>query len=435
MNKKVLIISPYFPPANAADMQRVRMSLPYFKDFGWDATVVAVSEKNSDIVVDDLLLQSIPGYIKIHKVKALNKKWTSKIGLGSIALRSLWFYKQKVNKILKKEKFDLIYFSTTQFMICILGPYWKKRFDIPYVIDMQDPWYSTHYLEKPKNERPAKYWLAYSLHKYFESVAVKQVSGLISVSDHYINDLKVRYPEIKDMPSATITFGAFEPDIKISADNQTKFKLLLQSGFKNIVYVGRGGTDMHKAIIPVFEALKKGLANQPKHFNKLKFYFIGTSYAPTGKAILTILPLAKKYGVDNNVIEITDRISYYHTLITLKQADALLIPGSDDPKYTASKIYPYLLTQKPLVAIFNEHSNAVVALNKCADAVVLTFDLETRHLTGPLYKTFTDWSKGLFKPTTLLPGFEEFSARSLTCKQTELFNNAIKYFETENTNA
>ena len=32
--KRLLIISPNFPPLNAADMQRVRMSLPYFKDFG-----------------------------------------------------------------------------------------------------------------------------------------------------------------------------------------------------------------------------------------------------------------------------------------------------------------------------------------------------------------------------------------------------------------
>jgi len=263
---------------------------------------------------------------------------------------------------------------------------------------------------------------------------MKQVSGLISVSDHYINDLKTRYPEIKDTPSATITFGAFEPDIKIAPDNQNKFKPLLQPGFKNIVYVGRGGTDMHKAIIPVFEALKKGLASKPEHFSKLKFYFIGTSYAPAGKAIPTILPLAKEYGVDNSVVEITDRISYYHTLITLKQADVLLIPGSDDPKYTASKIYPYLLTQKPLVAVFNKNSNAVAALNECADAVVFTFDKETIHLTEPLYEIFADWSNGLFKPTTLLPGFKEFSARNLTGKQTELFNNAIKYFETENTN-
>ncbi len=419
-------------------MQRIRMSLPYFAANGWDAQVVTVDVKYTDAPQDELLMESIPADIKIHRVKALNKKTTSLIGLGSIALRSLPYYRKKVNALLKQEKFDLIYFSTTQFQVCVLGAYWKKRFNIPYVIDMQDPWYSTHYKLKPKSERPSKYWFAYSLHKYMEPIAIKQADGLISVSDNYIIDLKERYPVIKDIPAATITFGAFKPDIKIATENEDKFSSLLKTGFKNIVYIGRGGTDMHKALAPVFEALKKGLTNQPELFSLLKFYFIGTSYAPAGTGIPTILPLAKQYGVESNVVEITNRISYYHTLLTLRQADALLIPGSDDPKYTASKIYPYLLVQKPLVAIFHQKSNAVETLNECvANALVLTFNdsEETTRLTTPLYQLFTDWGNGLFKPVRLLASFEKYSAKNLTAKQTELFTHAIKHFEAVNPHA
>ncbi|RZL26907.1 MAG: hypothetical protein EOO96_22520, partial [Pedobacter sp.] len=57
---KVLIISPYFPPTNAADSHRIRMSLPHFKKFGWDVEVVTVNERYSDLIKDDLLEQSIP---------------------------------------------------------------------------------------------------------------------------------------------------------------------------------------------------------------------------------------------------------------------------------------------------------------------------------------------------------------------------------------
>jgi hypothetical protein len=435
LNLKVLIISPYFPPSNAADMQRVRTSLPYFKEFGWEATIVTVDEKYSDVVKDDLLIQSLPADIKVHKVKALSKKLTSKFGLGSLALRSLWYYRKTVNEILKKEKFDLVYFSTTQFPICILGPYWKKYFGVPYIIDMQDPWHSQYYKDKPKDQQPKKYWFSYRLHKYLEPIAMKQVDGLISVSDYYINDLKTRYPAIKDVPAAAITFGAFEPDLKIAADNQDSFKPLLQTGFKNIVYIGRGGMDMHTALIPVFEALKKGLVEQPELFRKLKFWFIGTSYAPAAKGEPTITPLAVQYGVEGSIIEITGRISYYHTLLTLQQADTLFIPGSDDPKYTASKIYPYLLTKKPLLAIFNENSNAVEILKECTgNAIVLTFSAEANNLTDSLYKEFANWGSGLFTTLSLSENFKKYSARNLTSKQTELFKQAIKYFETKNTN-
>ena len=374
MNKKALIISPYFPPSNAADMQRIRMSLSYFNEFGWDAEVVTVAPEYSDILKDDLLLQSIPKEIKIHEVKAFSKKWTSKFGLGSIALRSLWFFRKKANRILKENTFDLIYFSTTQFPVCILGAHWKKRFGVPYVIDMQDPWHSEYYRNKPKHEQPPKYWFSYRLNKYLEPIAMKRVGGLISVSENYITDLKVRYPEIKNIPAATITFGAFAADMKIAADNQSSFQPILHPDTINIVYVGRGGADMNSAVSALFKAVKVGTETEPELFKKVKLYFIGTSYAAAGQGKATILPLAQQFGIDDKVVEITDRISFYHTLATLQKANALFIPGSDDPKYSASKIYPYLLTQKPLLAIFNSKSPALEILSSCGAKYAYSYD-------------------------------------------------------------
>jgi len=425
LSSKVLIISPYFPPTNGADMQRVRMSLGYFALFGWEATIVTVDEKYSDLPKDELLVQSIPPDIKIYKVKALNKSLTSKIGLGSIALRSHWFYKQEVNRILKNEKFDLVYFSTTQFPVCTLGTYWKKRFGIPYVIDMQDPWHSDYYLDKPKEQQPAKYWLSYRLNKYLEPIAMKQCDGLISVSESYIDDLKGRYPELKNKPAAVITFGSFEKDFEIAEANHEQFEPLLNPEFINIVYIGRGGADMHKALTPFFKALEEGLNTNPELFKKLKVYFIGTSYAATGKGLPTILPVAKQFGVEPNVVEITDRISFYHTLITLKQANGLFIPGSDDPKYTASKIYPYLLTHKPLLTIFNSKSGAVEVLSEFGVTDNYTYDA-TENLSVKISSFLTRVIKGDIELQQYNKSAEEkYSAKQMTERQCALFDKVI----------
>ena len=423
--KKILIISPYFPPVNAADMQRVRMSLPYFSKFGWDTEVVAVDENYSDLLKDELLLQSVPVEIKVHKVKALNKKWTSKLGLGSLALRSLPYFLKKVNLLLNTNKFHLIYFSTTQFPVCILGAYWKRKFKIPYVIDMQDPWHSNYYLDKPKGQRPKKYWFSYRLNKYLEPRAIKYVDGLIAVSENYISDLKDRYPKIRNVPSATITFGVFETDFEIAAVNKSKFDALLLPEFINIVYIGRGGIDMHRAITPVFEALKKKKASQPQVVNKLKFYFIGTSYAVNGKGTPTILPLAKHYGVDDNVIEITDRISYYHTLATLQMADALFIPGSDDPKYTASKVYPYLLTRRPLLAIFNSQSSALNIMGEYGVKHFYSFD-KTIDLECQIDNFLNEIINGnLVQSAYNNEAIKKYSAEIMTKRQCDLFDQII----------
>ena len=410
-------------------MQRVRMSLPYFKENGWDAEVVAVDPEYIDLPQDALLVESIPAGVKIHYVKAFDKKWSSKIGFGSISYRSMWFLQQKVNQLFKHKKFDLIYFSTTQFQVCILGAYWKKRFKVPYVIDMQDPWHSEYYQDKPKEQRPPKYWLSYRLNKYLEPVAMKQVDGLISVSKHYIDTLKERYPQIQQVPADTITFGAFEPDMAIASHNKDAFTPILLQGFKNVVYIGRGGMDMYNAITPVFEALKKGLTAEPQLFNTIKLYFIGTSYAPNGQGAETIMPLAAQYGVKESVIEITGRIGYYHTLTTLKQADALFIPGSDDPKYTASKIYPYLLTFKPVLAIFNSESSAIGILHEFGVSQVYGYD-KTQYLAHKITDFLKKVIEGGINDQKYDPSaIKKYSAQTMTTRQCELFDKVINTYE------
>ena len=420
--KKVLFVTVYFPPTNAADMQRVRMSLPYLKEFGWEVAVVVVDEQYSDLPRDELLIETVPKEIKIIKVKAYNKRFTSKLGIGSIALRSLPFYRKEVNKLLKKEKFDLIFFSTTQFPVFILGAYWKKKFGVPYIIDMQDPWHSEYYKDKPKSQQPAKYWFSYRLNKYLEQKAVKEADGLMSVSQYYIDDLKARYPDKKNIPEATITFGAFAPDLEITEIHKASFISLLDPAYQNIVYIGRGGYDMYKAVSVVFKALKQGIETEPALVN-LRLYFIGTSYAPEGRTKKTIYPIAEEFGVGAQVIEITRRISFYHTLATLQMADALFIPGSDDPKYTASKIYPYLLTQKPLLAVFNKASAALDTLREYG--VLNTFNYDEVS-AEQLIKFFKYVLKNQFGKQTYNPkAIDKYSGRQMSKEMSKLFDKVI----------
>lgn len=422
--KRLLVISPYFPPINAADMQRIRMSLPYFREFGWEPEVVAVDIKYTDMSTDDLLNESIPKDVPIHYVKALSKKWTSKVGLGSVAIRSLFFFKKRVNQLLKERKFDLIYFSTTQFPVCILGSYWKRKFGIPYVIDMQDPWLSDYYKNKPKAERPPKYWIAYWLNKKLEPIAMKSVDGLISVSEGYLQTLAKRYARCGQVPRQTITFGAFATDFQIAQEYAAEMPSVLAKDNQRIkiVYVGRGGKDMKDAVSRLFAAFQTGLAKEPGVFERFHIYFIGTSYAAAGQGIPTIAPIAKQMGIEAYVTEVTDRIPFYQTLNTLADASALFVPGSTDPQYTASKIYPYVLAQKPLLAYFHPASSVVSFLRNSGAGTVLTFDQAPDVVEEQMLLFLTDLAQGKLayaKPDTTV--LEQFSARTMTQKQCELF--------------
>ncbi|UKT64384.1 glycosyltransferase [Pedobacter mucosus] len=425
--KKVLIISPYFAPSSTADMQRIRMSLPFFKDFGWEAEVVCVAEKYTDAVFDYMLIESIPTDIRIHRIGALPKRWTRKIGLGSIALRSLWFYKSYVNRLLKKEKFDLVYFSTTQFPVCILGAYWKKKFGIPYIIDVQDPWFSNYYEGKPKLKRPRKYWFSYYLDKYLEPIAMKKVDGLISVSDAYLNDLISRYPSLSDIPSATITFGYFQKDMEIAAQHKESLKIAFNNDplLKHIVYVGRGGIDMQKAVSLLLKAFKRGLKNDKAYFKKLRFHFIGTSYAPSGTGQKTLYPIAEKLGVTRYVAEQTNRISFYESIFNLQSANALFIPGPEKAAYTASKVYPYIMTKKPILAVFNLESSAAQAIIAC-NAGTAADILNYKSAIKTVYVFLKAVAEENISPTnTNWMEFEQYSAKATTKKQCEILDRVL----------
>lgn len=406
-------------------MQRVRMSLAYFSKYDWEAEVVMVNELQVDMDKDPILLQSVPLKIKLHRVNAFAKKWTSKIGLGSIALRSLWQYKKKVNALLKNQKFDLIYFSTTQFPVLTLGPYWKKKFNIPYVIDMQDPWHSDYYEQNPQVEKPAKYWFSYRLNKYLEPIAMKQVDGLIAVSKGYLNDLNKRYPNTQNIPQQVITFGAFEKDMEIAA--QQNFEpTLLNPIYKNLVYIGRGGADMHEALEILFKGFRLALERDFEKFKEVRFNFLGTSYAPQGQGKKSILPIAEKVGVQDYVMEQTDRIPFYQSLHTLKQADALVIIGSNDPQYTASKIYPYLMAQKPLLALFHSESSAAQIIQNCqAGQVVAINTNKNDSLNELVYDRLIDLLDPNYQTNFNPTEFEKYSAQAMCKAQSDLFDQVL----------
>jgi len=424
--KKVLIISPYFAPSNSADMQRVRMSLPYFEKLGWLAEVVMVDESFSDLNKDKLLMESIPDSIKIHKTKALPKSWTSKLGLGSLAIRSMLFYKKRVSQLLRQHKYDLIYFSTTEFPVCVLGAYWKKKFSVPYIIDMQDPWHTDYYNNKPKAERPKKYWFSYRLHKYLEPKAMKTVDGLISVSVSYIHTLQERYPILKTKPTKVITFGAFDIDFRIAQAHSEQLPLAYRPEQKiNLVYIGRGGFDMKPALNTLFEAFKQGLVTQPRLFENVHLHFIGTSYAPKGKGTPTIFPVATELGIASYVTEYTDRIGFYNSIKNMQYADGLIIIGSNQGAYTASKLYPYILAKKPLLAVMHPESSVVKIMDDCSAGSLIPIG-QTISVAVQTLAIYLDAAKHHRLPATNWKAFEHYTAFAMTQKQVELFNSVTE---------
>ncbi len=375
---RVLVVSPHFPPTNAPDAQRVRMVLPYLQDFGVEAEVLCVDPANVAAPIDDWLLHSVPSDVPIHRAHAWSLKFGVIPGFGTLSNRAMFGLRRVGNRVLKQKRFDLVYFSTTQFKVHLLGPYWKRRFGVPFCLDYQDPWVNDYYHLHPQIRPPGgrlKFGLNYKLSARAEPKVLRECSGVTSVSPAYIRQIKSRYPFMADhFPVRVLPF----PGDKSDLDLVRKSTVIQQSFFSpkegifNWVYVGRGGADMQPAFRGLLEALKLQRMITPELVNRIRIYLVGTSYARTNP-LKSLEPLAVEYGLGDIVHESPPRIPYSEMLQCLLDADALLVLGSDDTAYTPSKIYPYLLSGKPLLCIMHVDSPVMKMLHEVGGGISVGF--------------------------------------------------------------
>jgi Glycosyl transferase 4-like domain len=428
--RTVLIVSPCFPPVSAPEMQRVRMGLPYFSRFGWKPIVLAVEPRFIPGVVDPLLLESVPPEIEIDRVRAIPGSLARRAGLGDLGMRSFPFLFGSGARLMEDRSIDLVYFSTTVFSVTPLGRLWKQRFRIPFVVDMQDPWVTDYWKTRQNVRRGAKARIADTIHGLLEPWTMPEADGLIAVSEDYIHTLQARYPRLNHVPCMVLPFGASEADFAIVRKTpQLNPFFSAGSGHFHGVYAGRGGADMEPALRIIFGALRQGLSAQPEIFSRVRLHFIGTSYAADQrKQNKTIEPVARELGVADQVVEHPARVPYFQALQLLLDAGFLIVPGSDDSQYTASKIYPYILSRKPLLAVFHERSSVCDILRRTRAGTVVSFNSQNGGggSVDSLYRAWGDLLRSLpCPPPTDWQEFRPYSAEEMVRKQCALFDAVI----------
>ncbi|MDQ3524026.1 MAG: hypothetical protein M3451_03110 [Chloroflexota bacterium] len=374
--RRLLIVSPHFPPVSSADMQRVRMLLPHLRDGGWDAEVLAVDPAAVASPLDPWLVEGLPPGLPVHRVRVPGTRWSRLPGLGTLGFRALPALARAGERLLSTGRFDFVYFSTTVFEVHVLGPRWRRRFGVPFAIDYQDAWVSDYYRDRPATTPPGgrlKYALVRRLHQWMEPRVLQACSGLTTVSPDYPRQLAARYPGLRLPRTLVQGFpGAASDFDRVPERPPADVPFDPCDGQRHWVYVGRGGEDMALSAGALFAALAR--ERQAGRARDVRLHFIGTSYARSGDGRKSFEPLARAHGLGGVVHEQTDRIAYVSTLWCLRNAHALVVPGSDDPAYTASKIYPYLLAGLPLLALFHRRSTVVDLVARVGGAVCVAFD-------------------------------------------------------------
>jgi hypothetical protein len=178
-------------------------------------------------------------------------------------------------------------------------------------------------------------------------------------------------PEVAEIP-----IGWDQADITALDRRSAHPRLIPADGRINICYTGTLLPLGMATLRAVLAGARAVIEHDPQLSDRIRFYFFGTSNQTTGGEP-RVIPHARDLGVEHLVHEHPARLDYFDALDVLRQANALLLLGSSERHYTPSKIFPALIANRPMVAVYRRESTAVDMLSAAAPppaSRVITFD-------------------------------------------------------------
>jgi hypothetical protein len=426
----VLIVASAYRPAIIADMHRARMLAWEMPKIGWDVEVLAprATEVRQDVVEPDPDPFFAPD-TPVHEVGSIARGVFEMLGSRTHAWRTLWPIRRFGGELLRSKRYDLVYFTTTTFVHCGLGPYWRRNFGIPFVLDFHDPWVRENTVE---TSRGLKSRLLARVAERMERAAVTNAAGLVSVSPRYIGVLERRYRRyaphwLAPRRHAVIPFGARSGDLEAAAvqagAGRTRDPLILV-----VRYVGAGGSIMARSFGLVCRALA-GLRQRGELPDRLlRIELFGTTYdwRPGDGRLLE--SIAQSSGIDDLVREHPERVSYRRSLELLLEADGALVLGVDDRGYVPSKLLSYALSGKPLLASLRRDGPAYEQMQSASGmGHVIGFDPDGEASLAEAEQTMAKFlgevaDRRLFDRRTIL---EPFLAPGMAERHAELFDACV----------
>lgn len=418
--KKILIITPHYPPSNLAAVHRSRLFAQHLPSLGWDPIILTVDERDYEESLDWNLHALLPKNQRIEKVRAFPVSKPRLI--GDIGLRAFFQLRKRALELVKSEHIDFVYIPIPSFYVALIGPYLHRKAGVKYGIDYIDPWVHRF----PGSEKLlSRHWFSMHLAKFLEPKAVKKASLITGVAEGYYQGVIDRNPHLKESTVfAAMPYGGEVKDHEGLKDLNIEPYLLRKNGKFQLVYAG---AMLPNAYGPL-EAIFKAISSEKMPFADVEFHFIGTGYLSNDPQSYNIKPLAEKYGLwESIVFEYPKRIPYLDVLVHYSIADAVFILGSTEPHYTPSKTYQGVLSKKPIFAVLHEKSTAATVIQQAGAGQTLCFngidgllEIERRFLSS--LDSFILFANEFDTNNVDQNVFNEYSASSVTSKLSNLLN-------------
>ncbi|WP_146941584.1 glycosyltransferase family 4 protein [Chryseobacterium hagamense] len=431
--KKILIITYYWPPAGGPGVQRWLKFAKYLPENGW-TPVIYTPENPSYPLLDESLLKDIPDGLEIIKTKIWepyqlaeklnksnkkfkagqfdvgnNQSWKSRLSIwvrGNFFIpdaRVFWVKPSVkfLEQYLKENKIDAVVTSGPPHSLHLIGLALKERFpDLKWIADFRDPWTEISYYKHLKLTKNSD-----RKHRQLESEVFRNAD--ITLATSYTDAENFRK---NGAHALCITNGFDESDAgsqisKSTADDHQQRKFTLS--YIGVLEQLRNPENLWKAL----DELVKTNRDFAESFT-LKF---------AGRIDDKILNSIEQSALKNHITNL-GYLSHDKAINEMQVSDILLItnfPNVSSKGIIPGKIFEYLATGKQIISFGPDEADVARILEDTRAGKHFSYD-DTAEIKAFLLEKFKLWKNGHL--TANIQNIEQFSRRHLTKKLAEILD-------------
>ncbi|HLG03043.1 MAG TPA: glycosyltransferase family 4 protein [Bacteroidia bacterium] len=396
--KRVLIVTYYWPPGGGAGVQRWVKLSKYFVKQGVIPYVVTVDPtKASYAILDPTMEEDVAKEVKVVRTSTLEPygiyktllrkkeipfggfaneekqqpKLTQRIARfirGNLFLpdaRRGWnrFAYKKCCELIEKENIDAVITTSPPHSTQLIGLKLKRKYDLPWLADLRDPWTDIYYYEKLLLTSFSR-----TRDKKMEKEVLENAGAVVVVSEDIRKTLLSKSNKLPVEKFHVIPNG-FDAD---------DFKTVQAEQKENAFVISYTGTLTDDYRLDGFlEAIKK-LNESP-----LRLHITGSLPQPIRAKIENAAPGKTRFR---------SHVSHHEAIAQMKAADLLLlvIPDTKGNKgILTGKLFEYLATFKPILCI-GPHGDAARIIATCISGKTFSYD-DVNGIASYLEEVIAQW--------------------------------------------
>lgn len=372
-NRKVLIITYYWPPSGGAGVQRWLKFSKYLREFGWEP-VIYTPENPEAPAIDNSLEKDIPLGISIIKrpiiepysayKRFVGMKSGEKVNAGflqekekpgmaegfAVWLRGNFFIPDArrfwirpsvkfLKNYLEDNPVDAIVSTGPPHSMHLIALQIHKKLHIPWLADFRDPWTGIDFYHQLKLSS-----LADRLHHKLEKKVLSSATAVTVVSQDMVNE----FNGIVKRDYKLVTNGYDEQDISPLPLNQLDTKF-------SISHIG--SINGSRNPLGLWKVLAEMIKLNPEFNDKLQIKLVG-------KVDIGVLKSIEENGLTSHLSRI-EYMPHQEVMHEIQKSQVLLLLINNTPNakgILTGKIFEYLGSGRPILSIGPEDGEAAVML-------------------------------------------------------------------------